>query len=99
MEVQALALAEHVLHTHGKASRKIDGRNLILQGYCRTYSLIGNDFHTLHVPSCLENLSEYLFRDAWVKATDIQCSLVWFWRSSADKPTGACWRQNIPRGW
>jgi hypothetical protein len=88
-----------VLHTHGKARREIYRPRSILQGHCRTYSLIRNDLHTLHVSSRLENLSEYLFRDAWIKAADIQRPLVWLWRSSADKTARACWRQYIPRGW
>ena len=70
-----------------------------MQGFCETHSFVRNDLNALNVPSSLKNLSEYLFRNPWIKATDIQCPLVRLWRSPADETPRACCRQNISRRW
>ena len=63
----------------------------------RTYSahvLVGNNFDVLHMASGLKDLSEHVFSNAGIQATNVQCPLVWFGRRPSDKASSTVGRHH-----
>jgi hypothetical protein len=76
------------------------------EGTNRTYILIRNDLHVLHMPRRLENLSQHIFRHSRVQPANIQGTFVRLWCGTTHSPARtarrhhpACGKRRSHGGW